>query len=277
MPALNISHFDMGTLKPDATVLLVGKRGTGKSTLLKDLMFNMASHFDFGIAMSPTEESTQMFSSVIPESLTFSEFNEKAVGRMLAYQKRHIKRAGGKHRNMFIIMDDCAFDAKSLKNKFMREVFMNGRHRKIFLVFAVQYMMDVPSCLRGQIDYVFAMRDNIIDQREKLWKYFCGMFTDYKDFSAVMDSCTQGYNCLTINNTVRSNIPEDCVFWYCAEPCLPPFQLCSPVFWRLHEHFFRDWELEDEGGMTDQQGGGGGVSPNNSTALVVRVCNKRAT
>jgi energy-coupling factor transporter ATP-binding protein EcfA2 len=227
MPSLNIRKFDPSTMKKDATVLLLGKRGTGKSTLLNDIMYHMHEAFNFGIAMSPTEESSQMLSELLPRSCVYNDFAEDAVGRMLKYQKKNVKR---NPRKMFIIMDDCAYDSRTLKGKNIREVFMNGRHRKIFIINAVQYMMDVPSFLRGQVDYVFAMRDNIIDQREKLWKFFFGMFSDYKDFSAVMDNCTQDRGCIVINNTVNSTNPEDCVFWYCANPDLPKFRLCDDVY-----------------------------------------------
>lgn len=239
MPNLNIRPFTPSSLKPDATVLLLGKRGTGKSTLLRDLMYHVRDHFQFGIAMSPTEESNEMFSAVLPRSCVYTDFSEEAVGRILRYQKKTVRNGG---RNMFVIMDDCAYDTRTFKNKNIREVFMNGRHRKIFIINAVQYMMDVPSFLRGQVDYVFAMRDNIIDQREKLWKFFFGMFPEYKDFAAVMDQCTEGHNCMVLNNTVRSNRIEDCIFWYCASPNLPSFRLCAPVFWDLDAMFFEERE-----------------------------------
>ncbi len=244
MPNLNIRPFDPSTMKPDATVLLIGKRGTGKSTLINDIMYHMRTNFNFGIAMSPTEESSESLGKIMPRTCVFDDFSEDAIGRMLRYQKKMVKH--NNYRNMFIIMDDCAYDNRTLKNKNIREVFMNGRHRKIFIINAVQYMMDIPSFLRGQIDYVFATRDNIIDQREKLWKFFFGMFNEYKDFSTVMDNCTEGHNCIVLNNTVRSNNPEDCVFWYCANPQLPRFQLCDNVYWELDKKFYSSRDDAEE-------------------------------
>jgi energy-coupling factor transporter ATP-binding protein EcfA2 len=247
MPNLNIRAFDPSTMKPDATVLLIGKRGTGKSTLINDIMYHMRDKFQFGIAMSPTEGSTEALSTIIPRTCIFNDFCENAIGRMLKYQKKSVKQASEKkYRNMFIIMDDCAYDSKTLKGKNIREVFMNGRHRKIFIINAVQYMMDIPSFLRGQIDYVFATRDNIIDQREKLWKYFFGMFSDYRDFSAVMDNCTANHNVIVLNNTVRSNDPQECVYWYCANPDLPSFKLCDDVYWQLDAKYFECREDDDD-------------------------------
>ena len=35
-------------------------------------------------------------------------------------------------------------------------------------------------------------------------------------FCKVMDACTENYECLVLDNTVKSNKIQDCVFWYKA-------------------------------------------------------------
>ncbi len=234
---MSIPAFDPSTMKPDATVMMIGRRGSGKSTLISDVMYNMRDQFSFGLAMSPTEDSSASLGEFLPRACIYNEFSDSAIGQMLRYQRANVDVKNHRFRNMFLIMDDCGFDNKSLKSKNMREVFMNGRHRKMFIVYAVQYLMDIPSALRGQIDYVFVTHDNMISNREKLWKYFFGMFNDYKDFSKVMDTCTDGRNCIVLNTTVRSNRPEDCVSWYCASPDLPRFRTCDDIFWRLDARY----------------------------------------
>jgi predicted AAA+ superfamily ATPase len=51
---VGIRKFDVTKMKPDAIVLLVGKRGTGKSILMKNLLYHVHKHFDAGVAMAPT-------------------------------------------------------------------------------------------------------------------------------------------------------------------------------------------------------------------------------
>lgn len=243
MPQFDIRAFDPSTMKSDATVLMIGKRGTGKSTLIADIMYHNKDKFKFGIGMSSTDESSGDLSRIMPRSCIFNQFSERGVKRLLALQKKRGKKTG--LDNMFIIMDDCAYDRKTLANNSIREVFMNGRHYKLFIINAVQYMMDIPTYLRGQIDYVFATRDNIIDQREKLYRFFFGMFKDYTTFSSVMDSCTNGFDCIVLDATARSNNPSDCVFWYKGSPDIPSYRLCDDVFWKLDEYFYNDPD-EDE-------------------------------
>ena len=241
---LRIRKFDPTTIKKDAVVLLIGKRGSGKSTLMKDIMFHMQDKLDFGLAMSPTEETTESLGTFIPPCCIYNTFSGAALDVMLELQRKQVKK--GSFRNVYLLLDDCMYDKKVMGGVNVRELFMNGRHRKIFFMNSVQYMMDMPAALRSQVDYVFALKENIISSREKLWKFFFGMFQDFRDFNKVMNSCTQGYECIVLDNTARSGEITDSIFWYTANPNTPAFRMGRPVYWNLSERYFRD--RDDEGG-----------------------------
>jgi len=72
--------------------------------------------------------------------------------------------------------------------------------------------------MRGNIDYVFVLKDNIIANRERLHRNFFGMIPNFEMFQQIMNQCTENYECLVLDNTSVSNEIEDCVFWYKAKP-----------------------------------------------------------
>jgi hypothetical protein len=227
-------------MRANSTVLMVGKRGTGKTTLINDIMYHNRHKFKFGVAMSPTDDTTNALGAFIPQSCIYDDFNEGVLKKILEHQKWAGRGPAEKFQNMFAVLDDCAYDKKSFSNKTVREVYMNGRHRKLFYMNSVQYMMDMPCQLRGQIDYVFATRDGNISQREKLWRNFFGVFPDYKSFSKVFDECTNDYSVLVYDATVRSTKIEDTVFWYTASTDLPSFRLCDDKFWELDSYYYEE-------------------------------------
>jgi hypothetical protein len=53
-------------------------------------------------------------------------------------------------------------------------------------------------------------------------------------FFQVMDSCTENYECLVLDNTGTSNKIEDNVFWYKA-PVRKNFRLGSDAMWNYHK------------------------------------------
>lgn len=128
MSKLKIKKWDPTTLKKDAVILLLGKRGTGKSTLMRDLMYHVKDKLDFGIAMSPTEESSESLGTFLPSSWIYNDFNQPAVEKMMALQRQHWKRGHGS--NVFLLLDDCMYDKGIFRGetgKVFRQLFMNGR------------------------------------------------------------------------------------------------------------------------------------------------------
>ena len=238
MTSLEIRKFRPEDMKIDTIILLVGKRGTGKSTLLADISYHMRNKIDFAVGMSPTEDTTQSMGSFIPTSAIYGEYCEDKIIEIMDMQKNMWRAGRGYH--CLLVLDDCCYDKKILRSKTIREIFMNGRHRRITLILSAQYVMDLPPDLRTQVDYVFALRENVIQNRERLWKQFFGFFTKYTDFATTMDECTENFSCMVCDNkTAKTNTIEDCVLWYKANNALPQFRVGRPCFWRLHKKFYQ--------------------------------------
>lgn len=233
----------MSTMKDHRIVLLVGKRGTGKSTLLEDVLYQLNGKYDMGIAVTPTEESAKMFRKHMPEQWIYNAFNVSTLESVIAIQKQQCRVY--KQKNLFLALDDCLYDKKVLRSTAIREIFMNGRHLKLAVFLACQYIMDMGPDLRTNVDYVFALRENIISNRMRLWKYFYGMFEKFDDFAKVMDACTNDYCCLVLDNTSRTNKIEDAIFWYRADNALPEFEMGNVLYRQLASKFERRDDCED--------------------------------
>ena len=108
--------------------------------------------------------------------------------------------------------------------------------------------MDLPPALRANVDYVFILRENIIQNREKLYKSFFGIFPSYDMFSQVMDACTENFEILVLDNTSRSNKIEDVVYWYKAKLHSPgSFRIGAKEFWQCHDNRYnRNYDDSDE-------------------------------
>ncbi|BCU03580.1 pox A32 superfamily incomplete domain [Pandoravirus japonicus] len=125
LPQLELRKFNWEAFKPDRVVMLVGKRGTGKSVLLRDLLSHLSREYDGGVAMSPTPESQDMFREFMPDSCVFNEYSSEKIGEIVTKlrQFNHM----GVYKRVFVLLDDCMFDASVLKSKQMRDIHMNGR------------------------------------------------------------------------------------------------------------------------------------------------------
>jgi ABC-type polar amino acid transport system ATPase subunit len=123
--SLDLRKFNWETFKPDRVVMLVGKRGTGKSVLLRDLLSHLSREYDGGVAMSPTPESQDMFREFMPDSCVYDEYSSEKIGEIVT-KLREFNHMGI-YKRVFVLLDDCMFDSKVLKSIQMRDIHMNGR------------------------------------------------------------------------------------------------------------------------------------------------------
>lgn len=198
---------------PNRRFLLGDCTVTHNSQLTSDLLFHKR-HIPVGILMSSTEEATGFFQGVcgIPDAYIFSDWQPAVVDNIIAKQKKLAK--AGKLRNCFIVLDDLAFDKQLFNSRQMRELMFNGRHYGILLIITAQFLGDLPTYFRSNVDYVITCRTPGIQDRERLWKNFFGAIPTFHMFQAIMDNTTEDYHALVLDNTVQSNALEDCIFWY---------------------------------------------------------------
>ena len=235
---INIKKFDPTTIDPCRICVFIGRRGTGKSILVTDILYHMRK-IPMGVVMSGTEESNEHYKEYIPDSFIYGQYEPDVIEKIITHQQGVIKKCKtpeekeNTNNSVFMLLDDCMFDNKWTRDKNMRCIFMNGRHYRIFFMLTLQYCMDLPPSLRGQIDYVFILRDNILENKQKLYKHFFGIFPNFDSFNEVLTQCTENYECLVLNNRTTSNKIEDVVFWYKAK-LNRKFKMGSPSLWEHH-------------------------------------------
>jgi hypothetical protein len=224
-------------------IVLIGRRDTGKSFLVRDLLFYQQD-IPVGTVISGTEAGNSFYSEHIPKLFIHDEYNTSIIENILKRQKTCMKQVMKemqtyKKSNIdprtFVILDDCLYDSAWTKDKLMRLLFMNGRHWKILLIITMQYPLGIPPNLRTNIDYVFILREPYINNRKKIYENYAGMFPTFESFCQVMDQCTENYECLVINNNAKSNKLTEQIFWYKAENH-PTFKLGSKEYWELSKN-----------------------------------------
>jgi hypothetical protein len=255
--SLRLSKFNMAQIPDDCVVLFIGRRGTGKSWLIKDLMW-YKQKFPVGTVISGTETANGFYSTMVPSLFIHEEFNSAIISNVLKRQdaitkqirkEKETRGGSGLDRRAFIVMDDCLYDNKWISDKFIRSLFMNGRHYGLLYILAIQYVMGIPPVLRGQVDYVFILRENQVSARRRIYEQFAGIFPTFELFCQIMDQCTENYECLVIHNGSKTNRLEDCVFWYKAAPH-PDFKIGSREHWAKSVEYERMKELAEAAGET---------------------------
>jgi hypothetical protein len=253
--SINIKKFNMNMIKDDEIIVLIGKRNTGKSYLTRDLMFSK-KHIPVGTVISPTENANKFYSNFVPPLFIHDEYKisitSNFMGRQKKLKKRIMKGGKGINNSAYLILDDCLYDDTIKKDKVLREIFMNGRHWDIMLILILQFSMGIPPKLRGNVDWIFILRENIISNRKRLYEHYAGMFPTFDIFCSVMDECTNDYECLVVHCSSRSNKLEEQVYWYKADSH-GDFRTCIDEAWKFsEENYIEESEQNEEAYSVDE-------------------------
>ena len=141
MTEYRLSQFDPTSTKEHRVWLIIGPRGSGKTVVLKDLLYHTKKRYHVPFAFTATNSTAEMFRELIPSTFVNDKgYNYETADKILAQAKK-MTRLKKKNKNFLMVLDDVAFDKKIFQSDCQRELHLNGRHSKITLFNTTQYVM----------------------------------------------------------------------------------------------------------------------------------------
>lgn len=194
--------------------LIIGKRNTGKSTLVNDfLYYTKKNKFPKTYVFSTDREN--IYEKYVQKTVIYDErYVEKSLNLILekqiklTYDKRHGRIPQSKDIRLLLVLDEMNYKTGILRSEVLRQIFMSGYYYGISIVCCIQYVCDAPIDLRCNATHVFCFSQYSI---VALYKSFFEIFDKKRYFKTVLDACTTDYECLVLD---RSTIYEDCCFFY---------------------------------------------------------------
>jgi hypothetical protein len=205
---------------------------TGKSTVIKSILYAKKHIFPVGMAMSGSEDSNHCYSEFMPSTFVFNEYDEDKISQMIKRQK--IAAAHLPNPWAFMILDDCTDDPRIFNRPLQQALYKKGRHWGLLYILSLQYAMDVKPVIRTNVDGIFILREPLLKNRESLYKNYASIIPDFTTFCELMDQLTEDYHCMFILGATNVNTWQECVFWYKA-PLIPKgWKVGAPEYWDFH-------------------------------------------
>ena len=252
---LQIKEFKLESIAKYASIVMIAKRGSGKSWVCRALM-NHFSDIPVGIIISPTDKMNCFYGKFFPDSYIYYDFTSELIGRVLERQERIINKNKEKNKlnkkidtRSYIIMDDCLARKKSwAKDEKILELLFNGRHFKLMYILTMQFPLGISPELRTQFDYIFLLADDFYSNLKRIYDHYAGMFPTFESFRQIFKQLTSDFGCMVIVNTSRGQKKNDDtagflnkVFWYKADEVQMKEMGCSQ-FNKFHKkNFNKKW------------------------------------
>lgn len=184
-----IQEFNLSSIVPNSNILIIGKCGSGKTTLCNNIL-NSGYYKDItdGIIISPTNE--------IYNNHNVYKYDKNIINTLMFNQKHDQF-----NNNTFIVFDNCFTSSYNLDDNFTNLIYTNKYH-KISTIVTIQHLTVLPPHIRHNFDYYFLLKDELISNLKKIYSCYTNVFSDFNSFKNVYDLLTVNYGCMVIKNQV---------------------------------------------------------------------------
>jgi energy-coupling factor transporter ATP-binding protein EcfA2 len=209
----DIKPFDADLINPrednynsvgGSKIVVIGKAGTGKSTLIRYLLFLKRSIIPVGVVVSGTEASSGFYSEVFPPLFIHDEYDEEIIQKFIKRQK-YANEYIPNNPWAVLLLDDCTEDKKIFSSKWQQSLFKNGRHWKLFYILSLQHSTDIPPSIRTNVDGVFIFRETGENNLKNIYANYAGVIPSFEIFKAYMSQVTGDYTALYIDNAAQDS------------------------------------------------------------------------
>ena len=87
---LQLKKFDPKSVADNRVCVLIGKRNTGKTVLVTDLLYHKRN-IPVGVVMSGTEEGNSYYQSFVPDLFIYNDYEREVVEKIIARQRHMCK------------------------------------------------------------------------------------------------------------------------------------------------------------------------------------------
>ena len=226
---MDLFEYDLNDLPENPSIVLCGKRRSGKGVLTKDLCFNFFRGKVSNVFLfSPTSEIAINQIDYVPYEYRYSELNVDVIEMIMKRQEYLIKNTPKdtkKHR-ILIIIDDIIASNDARQQKILDKLFICARHFRISLIVSYQYVKkDFTPVQRDNVDVIFCFQQNNFNNKEALVLQYLNVSENKNEGYELLNKHAEGYQTLVISNTESSNKFQDFCFIYTADMIQKKFKL----------------------------------------------------
>ena len=252
---LPINEFKLDSMCANPSIVMIAKRGSGKSVVTKAIL----KHFrdiPVGIIIAPTDRMNCFYGNFFPDSYIHYAYRSDIIQKLLYRQEQIIEKRQKRERKGkkldsrgFIVMDDClASKGTWMKDQPIQELLFNGRHYELMYILTMQFPLGISPNLRSNFDIIILLAEDYISNLKRIFDHYAGMFPDFNSFRSTFTQLTQDYGCMVINNRgARSSFLEK-IFWYKAPFDTENLNMGCKQFRKFHEdNYDPKWRMKSKG------------------------------
>lgn len=216
---------------------ITSKRRTGKSTLMKDFLYQIKDFYQTCYVFSLTADLQPDLFDFVDKDNVFKGLDEEKLLEIWNNQKAKIEKLRKmkiETKNMphiLLIFDDIIGDPKIKKSGIMNTLAIAARHCMIACIVITQTYKGIPPTLRTNVDLAIAFFLNSYDDRDEFSRGYLSTRNNKIGMEIFSQITKEEYKAIIIANFINSKNPEDYIFTYIAKEKVPNFKIVrKPIY-----------------------------------------------
>lgn len=222
----HIPKFKLQSLPWGSAVIVLGKRRSGKTFFMKELIRHLDA--DMNLVFAGSDGSYTDFCEVTSPLHVYDAFSDVGiVDRVLSDLMLLMKDpATPRPRKIAIFLDDLGCDDIVMKSQIVLDLFARGRHMNtvngekigLTIVVAIQYAKMIGPKIRSNTDYLFCYRLSSYECQTAVQKGYTTVMP--ARFASIMEDLhsNKRYASLVIDNSSDAQAERRGICWHRAKP-----------------------------------------------------------
>lgn len=218
---IDLQKFNLETIYPSFTIVIVGLHNTGKTTLINKILHTLNNNTNAKCPLKNTYVidtiKNNKWTNNIPKTNISTDEPGASIKQFMDLSHNDVYTRTSFNTLVMKNLEYTTTLSSILKMRVMRMLFMNGKNAKTNMIMSMTYPISMNIVLISNIDYMFIFKSGVESNKRILYdKYCCDYFKSYEEFCYYLDTYTEPkYNCLVIDvcGSYKNKL-SDCVFWY---------------------------------------------------------------
>jgi hypothetical protein len=196
----DIDNFNLEDLKLGNVINIVGKRKSGKSTLIKKILDLHDENFiKNSIIVSPRDILNN----------TLKEYSKAHIH--YKYKKEILHNVNTEPGA--IIFDDCLSATQDwINNDILMSLLDNAKTYNKIIITTFHIPLELTPEIRANYDYVFLLNEDFYANQAKLYEYYAGFLPNYGMFRYYLEKFTENYGAFVVKQKEISQQITDKIF-----------------------------------------------------------------
>lgn len=225
---LELPEWDPKMFPPDGTMVLFGRRRSGKSWLVR-WIFHLYRHIYRTVIVLTNTKQNAFWGNHVPFRY-IHKYDPFVIQKIMEEQKSvlasNILNAENPEliQNPYIavILDDVvAHDMHH--DPMLNELFYEGRHSNMAIFITTQHPKALPPGVRSNADVAVIFPQISEQDEETIMKGYCNFFDDKADFSLALTQYTQNHSSMVVFLGDPEALPIQRLYWYRSDDPGPFF------------------------------------------------------